>query len=256
MFSLNAYYEPFVGGGALLFYLQPKKFVINDINKELINAYKVMKNNYKKLREYLILMEYAHSEEFYLKIRKIDRNKKHDRDLNMKDSKELRAARFIYLNKAGFNGLYRVNSNGYFNVPSGKKEKVKTHEYPNLVNISKYFKKSNSKIKNINYIDAIKTIKKGDFVYFDPPYDYEIGVNGFDAYEKNGFGIKGQKDLAKLCNCLNKKNINFMVSNHNTKLIQKLYNKFNIKIIKVNRLIGGKGSERKPVEEVIITNYE
>ena len=127
--KINTYYEPFVGGGALLFFLKPKKAIISDTNKELINTYKMVKNKYKQLREYLLLMEYGHSENFYLSIRTIDRNKENDyRKLNMKDSNLLKAARFIYLNKAGFNGLYRVNSQGHFNVPSGKKTKVKTHE--------------------------------------------------------------------------------------------------------------------------------
>ncbi len=255
--KINTYYEPFIGGGALLFYLQPKSFVINDINSELINAYKMIKKHYKVVREYLLLMEYGHGEEFYKQIRKMDRNKKDDdRKLNLSDSKQLRAARFIYLNKAGFNGMYRVNSQGYFNVPSGKKEKVKTHEYPNIINVSNFLKNNNSKILNVSFEKAVSTAKKGDFVYFDPPYDYEIGTKGFDSYEKDGFGATGQKKLASLCKELNKKGVNFMVSNHNTKLIQELFKDFKINIIKVNRLIGGKGASRKAVEEVLITNYE
>ena len=254
--KFDTYYEPFVGGGALLFYLQPQKFVINDINSELMNAYIVLKKNYKKLREYLKLMEYGHSKNFYSKIRNIDKNPIDHKDLNMEDSKELRAARFIYLNKACYNGIYRVNSKGYFNVPWKKEKEVKIFEHSNLTKIASFLKKTDSIIKNTTYINAIKKITPKDFVYFDPPYDYENGVNGFDSYEKNGFGLEGQKELAKLCKELNEKNVKFMVSNHNTKLIKKLYSEFNIKTIKVNRLIGGKGSQRKKVQEVLITNYE
>ena len=252
----NTYYEPFVGGGALLFHIQPKSFVINDLNSELINCFRMIKTRYKRVREYLLLMEYGHSEALFKAIRNIDRNEQDDRKLNMFDSKELRAARFIYLNKAGFNGIYRVNSQGYFNVPSGKKEKVKTHEYPNIVNVSKFLKESDSKILNKTFDKAVASAKKDDFVYFDPPYDYDKGVNGFDAYQKEGFGTSGQIKLASVCKKLNEKGVKFMVSNHNTELIKELYAEFNINVIKVNRLVGGKGSSRKPVEEVIITNYE
>lgn len=127
--SYGTYFEPFLGGGALLFELQPKSAVVSDLNVELINTYKVIKTKYKLLKEYLLLMEYGHSENFYKKISSIDRNDSSDhRLLSMEGTDVLRAARFIYLNKAGFNGLYRVNSKGLFNVPSGQKLNVKTHE--------------------------------------------------------------------------------------------------------------------------------
>ena len=254
--KINTYYEPFVGGGALLFFLKHPQAVIFDTNTELINAYKVVKNKYKKLREYLILMEYGHSETFYKLIRQIDQNDKNDyRNLNMHDSDILKAARFIYLNKAGFNGLYRVNSQGFFNVPSSKKAKVKTHEWPNIQTVSEYLSSNNIKILNQSFEKVISKIQKEDFVYFDPPYDYEKGIKGFDSYQKETFGQNGQIKLANVCKELNKKRIKFMVSNHNTKLINNLYKEFNIYVLKAKRLIGGKGASRADVEEVLITNY-
>lgn len=253
----GTYFEPFVGGGALLFELQPKKAVVSDLNEELINTYKVIKKKYKLLKEYLLLMEYGHSESFYKKIATIDRNDPSDhRLLSMKDSDVLRAARFIYLNKAGFNGLYRVNSSGMFNVPWGQKINVKTHEWPNIELAAKYLKTSDVQLKTQKFTAVQNKTVKDDFVYLDPPYDYEPGKKGFDSYQKEGFGTEGQKQLAKFCKALNEKGVKFMVSNHNTKLINELYKEFNIEVIKAKRLVGGKGASREDVEEVIITNYD
>lgn len=253
----NCYFEPFLGGGALLFALQPKKAYIADLNEELINTYLVVKNKYKILKEYLLLMEYGHSESFYKQISSIDRNDENDqRLLSMKDSNVLRAARFIYLNKAGFNGLYRVNSKGLFNVPSGQKLKVKTHEWPNIENVANYLKTNDIKIKSHKFSNILNKTTTNDFVYLDPPYDYEPEKNGFDSYQKEGFGTSGQLQLATFCKKLHDKNVKFMVSNHNTKLIRTLYKDFKIEVISAKRLVGGKGASREDVEEVIITNYE
>lgn len=255
--SYGTYFEPFVGGGALLFELQPSKAIISDLNSELVNTYKVIKSNYMKLREYLLLMEYGHSEKFYKMISNIDRNDHNDhRKLSMRDSNVLRAARFIYLNKAGFNGMYRVNSMGLFNVPSGKKEIVKTHEWPNIEEASNYLKKNDIKINAQHFSKILSKTKQGDFVYLDPPYDYEDGTNGFDSYQKEVFGKEGQINLAKFCHQLNLKGVKFMLSNHNTKLVNELYRDFVIDVISVKRLVGGKGSIRGTVEEVVITNYD
>ena len=271
--DFNTYYEPFVGGGAVLFHFRPERAVINDLNTELINLYKVINNKsaHKRLREYLLLMEHGHhvtsdfDEEkqknkkhspFYKMIASIDRNKDgEDRLLSLKGaSKELRAARFIFLNKNSFNGLYRVNNSGYYNCPS-KHEPTKTFDEQNIKNISKYLKE-NVTIMNTTFAKAIEGAVRGDFVYFDPPYDYEVGTKGFDSYQENGFGMMGQIELSNLCKELDRKGIKFMVSNHNTKLVQEMYKKFNIKVIKVKRLVGGKGAKRDFVEEVLVTNYE
>ena len=271
--EFNTYYEPFVGGGAVLFAFLPEKAVINDLNKELINLYKVIesKSSYKRLREYLLLMEHGHyvtvdfndekqknqkTSPFYKMIASIDRNEKgEDRLLSLKEaSRELRAARFIFLNKNSFNGLYRVNKSGHYNCPS-KHIPTKTFDEDNIKNISKYLKE-NVTIRSGSFSKAVSDAKKGDFVYFDPPYDYEVGTKGFDAYQENGFGISGQLELSILCKELDRKGIKFMVSNHNTKLVRDMYKKFNIKVIKVKRLVGGKGAKRDFVEEVLVTNYE
>ncbi len=255
--SFDTYYEPFIGGGALLFDLQHPKAVINDLNKELINTYRTIKSSPKRLQEYLLLMEYGHTDIFYKKISNVDRNEHNeDRLLSLKNSNQLKAARFIYLNKAGFNGMYRVNRSGHFNIPTGKKAKVKTHDYENILNISKYFKANDIKIMNKKFDKVALLAQEGDFVYLDPPYDYDPGTKGFDAYSKEGFGTNGQKRLAMVCRILDGKGVKFMVSNHNTKLVRELYDWANIDVINAKRLIGGKGASRKDVEEVVITNYE
>ncbi|WKX02267.1 DNA adenine methylase [Candidatus Mycoplasma mahonii] len=255
--QFNTYHEPFVGGGALLWHLLPQKAYISDLNRELINAYRVIKTRSRQLREYLLLMEYGHSEVFFNKIRGIDRNDTQDlRMLSMKDSSLLRAARFIYLNKADFNGLYRVNAAGFFNVPSGKKKKVKTHDFANLKDLADYLTNNDIAIMHKSFEKILDDTKKGDFVYFDPPYDYEKGTNGFDSYQKGGFGVEGQKSLALVCQQLHQAGVMFMVSNHHTELIKDLYQDFNMSVVQAKRLVGGKGASRQDVQEVIITNYD
>lgn len=269
----NTYYEPFVGGGAVLFHFTPEKAVINDLNSELINLYRVISQNssYKRFREYLLLMEHGHhvvdifDEEkqkykkdspFYRMIASTDRNK-HNKNkvISLENStKEFRAARFIFLNKNSFNGLYRVNSKGHYNVPS-KHNPTNTFSEENIKNISSYLNKS-VEIHNDDFEKIAEMSKKGDFIYFDPPYDFEVGEKGFESYQKEGFGIDGQKKLANLCKRLDEKGVKFLLSNHNTKLIKNLYKGFAITKFKANRLIGGKGSKRKPVYEVLVKNYE
>lgn len=253
--TYNVYIEPFIGGGALFFALMPEKAIVNDLNKELINTYIAIKNNHTLLMEYLLLMEYAHTEDFYSKIAKIDQNKKDEKKLSLENSSFLRAARFIYLNKTCFNGLYRVNQKGFFNVPSGKKIAANTFDANNLTNISNFLNNKKIKIMNKDFAKVLELAEKDDFVYLDPPYDYEKS-NGFDSYQKNGFGVEGQVRLAQMCKKLDEKGVKFMLSNHNTKLINELYKEFKIIVVKAKRLVGGKGADRSDVEEVIIKNYE
>lgn len=251
------YHEPFLGGGALFLNILPSNAFVSDLNTELINTYKIIKNKHKILREYLLLMEYGHSPSFFQKIRNIDQNDSSNlRELHIKDSNVLRAARFIYLNKSSFNGMYRVNSKGHFNVPWGKKTTVKTHDFANLAKISSYLKNKNIEIFQASFEKILTNAKQNDFIYFDPPYDYPSELNGFDSFQKEGFGIKQQIFLAQVCKKLNGMQVKWMVSNHKTKLITDLYRGFNMSTIWAQRLIGGKGATRKKVEEVIIRNYE
>ena len=248
----NTYYEPFVGGGALLFELQPKKAVINDYNSELINVYECIKDEkkFENMCAELNKHETNHSEEYYYKIRDLDRNK--NKFNKIADYK--RAARTIYLNKACFNGLYRVNSKNEFNVPSGKKTKVNTYEGPNLGIVHCLLNFFDIKILSTDFEESVKDAKKGDFIYFDPPYDSDTTT--FNSYTENGFGKEEQIRLAKVFKELDKKGCYVMLSNYNTSLVKDLYKDYNFNYITAQRNIGAKAKNRGVVEEVIITNYE
>ena len=249
--EFNTYYEPFVGGGALLFELSPKKAVINDSNKELMNVYEVLcdENKFNKMCKVLNSYETNHSEEFYYEIRNKDRNKTTFNRL----SDYTRAARTIYLNKACFNGLYRVNSKNEFNVPFGKKTKVNTYEGSNLITVSNYLTMNDIKLLSTDFEEAVSSAEKGDFVYFDPPYDSDTST--FNSYTENGFDKEEQKRLAEVFKKLDEKGVYVMLSNHNTSLINELYKDYNIHIIEAKRNINANGKKRGKVEEVIITNY-
>lgn len=248
----DTYYEPFVGGGALLFELAPKKAVINDLNEELMNVYNCLCNEekFKKMCNLLNHYEAEHSEEFYYEIRNKDKNKNAYNRL----SDYTKAARTIYLNKACFNGLYRVNSKNEFNVPFGKKTKINTYEGSNLITVSNYLTMNDIKIQSVDFEESLKTAKKGDFVYIDPPYDSDTST--FNNYTEDGFGKEEQRRLAQVYKDLDKRGVYVMLSNHNTTLINELYKEYHIHIIEAKRNINANGKKRGKVEEVIITNYE
>ena len=249
--DFDTYFEPFVGGGALLFELSPKKAVINDSNQELMNIYEVLcdEDKFKKMCRALNSYEKQHSEEFYYELRNKDRNKKTFSKL----SDYTRAARTIYLNKACFNGLYRVNSKNEFNVPFGKKTKVNTYEGDNLITVSNYLTMNDVKILCCDFEEAVSSAKKGDFIYFDPPYDSDTST--FNSYTEDGFGKDEQKRLAKVFKELDSRGCYVMLSNHNTHLVNELYKGYNIHVIEAKRNINANAKGRGNVEEVIITNY-
>ena len=248
----DTYYEPFIGGGALLFELSPKKAVINDLNEELMNVYNCLCNEekFKKMCNLLNHYEAEHSEEFYYEIR----NKHKNKNAYNRLSDYTKAARTIYLNKACFNGLYRVNSKNEFNVPFGKKTKINTYEGSNLITVSNYLTMNNIKIQSVDFEESLKTAKKGDFVYIDPPYDSDTST--FNNYTEDGFGKEEQRRLAQVYKDLDKRGVYVMLSNHNTTLINELYKDYHIHIIEAKRNINANGKKRGKVEEVIITNYE
>lgn len=250
--QFNNYFEPFIGGGALLFELAPKQATINDVNQELLAIYNCLKDDelYKLMIEELDKHEKKHSEEYYYEIREWDRNPRFELEPLWK-----RAARTIYLNKSCFNGLYRVNSKGYFNVPSAKKEKVKTYSKENLEVIHNYFKKDSITILSGDFVEACRTAQEGDFVYFDPPYDNWDDKESFTSYSKFDFNKDDQKRLAECFKDLTNRGVKCMLSNHNTKFINELYKGFNIQVVNAKRMINAKASGRGNVEEVIITNY-
>lgn len=250
--KFNNYFEPFIGGGALLFDLAPKNATINDVNQELLAIYTCLKDDelYRLMLEELDKHEKNHSEEYYYQVREWDRDPRFELEPLWK-----RAARAIYLNKSCFNGLYRVNAKGYFNVPSAKKEHVVTYSKANMEEIHEYFKDDNVTILSGDFVEATRNAHEGDFVYFDPPYDSWEDKESFTAYSKFDFNKDDQRRLADCFKDLTNRGVKCMLSNHNTAFINELYNGFNIQVIKAKRMINANAAGRGAVEEVIITNY-
>ncbi len=241
--SYNTYIEPFVGGGALLFNLKPNSAIINDINKELITSFEVIKDNYLALLKVLNTYQKKHSEDFYYQKRKY----KPRISLNI-------AARFMYLNKSCFNGLYRVNSRGGFNVPFNKSKTVNIYELANIKNINKYLNNHDVKIFNQDFASILDKSQENDFIFCDPPYDTD--TNQFTSYSAKSFGKPEQLLLANKLKELDARNVKWMLTNHDTDYIKELYGQFEINIISVNRSINPNGAKRKNgSNEVIITNY-
>lgn len=250
--DFSTYVEPFFGGGAVMFELQPKKAIINDYNTELINVYNMIKEYPEDLiRELEFHKENNTSEHFY-RVREYDRNI----EFFVQMTNVQKAARIIYLNKTCYNGLYRVNSAGQFNSPYGK------YKNPNIVNeyvirsVSKYFNENKIVIKKGDYKDVLKGLRKGVFVYLDPPYMPISTSSSFTGYTENGFDADKQRELKEECDKLNKKGIKFLQSNSDCEFIHELYKDYNIKIIKAKRSINSKGNSRGEINEVLIYNYE
>ncbi|MBU1093344.1 MAG: DNA adenine methylase [Firmicutes bacterium] len=250
--SFNSYFEPFVGGGALFLDLQNSITTISDYSKELIDAYITIRDFPFELMKELDNHEKEHAKspsEYFYSIRELDRKD------NWKDTSILsKTARFIYLNKACFNGMYRVNKKGYYNVPFGKKNIVSTYNEDNITSLSEYLKKGAVKILNCDFEETVANAKKGDFIFFDPPYDL-INKDTFDSYTKDGFGVEGQKRLSEVAHELDIKGCYVMITNHNTPLINELYSDFNIDVVSVKRMINSDASKRNGIE-TIIYNYD
>lgn len=250
--NFKTYFEPFIGGGALFFNLVPTSAVISDYNEELMSAYRSFQdtNLYTLMIEKIVKHEENHNEDYYYEVRGLDRSEDYN-DFPLHE----KAARLIYLNKACFNGLYRVNSKGYFNVPSGKKKAVNAYNQLLFDDIHEYLSNPQIKVSSGDFADAVKEAKAGDFVYFDPPYDTFEDQSNFTTYTKDRFGKDEQKRLADVFKELSDRGVYVMLSNHNTAFIRELYDDFNIEVIKARRAINAKGDGRGEVEEVIITNY-
>ena len=170
--------------------------------------------------------------------------------------KTYRAARTIYLNKTCFNGLYRVNNKGQFNVPYGFYKSPKLTIENEINSLSEYLNSKSIKILNVDYIHSLKYVRKNDLVYLDPPYDPISKTSSFTSYTDKGFDREDQISLKKLCDNLNKKGVKFLLSNSATDFILDLYKEYNITLIDVKRNIAASSKNRKTVKEVLISNYE
>lgn len=248
--TYTTYCEPFVGGGALLFSIQPKHAIINDVNKELINVYETVRDDVEGVIS--ALKECKNTPEFFYEIRSRDR----DIEKYAALSNVERAARIIYLNKTCFNGLYRVNRKGAFNVPFGSYKNPQIIDKDTLRAVSEYFQENEIIFCNKDYKDVLEQLSSESFVYLDPPYDIVSKTSSFVGYAKGGFDRDKQVQLRDACVSLTKKGIKFMLSNSATDFIKELYSDFDIKIVKANRAVNSDVSKRGKVEEVIVRNYD
>ena len=244
----NTYYEPFVGAGALLFSLQPAKAVINDVNPELINCYNVIKDLGIDLTE--DLKKHQNTKTHFYTTRELDRSEKYQRLSPVE-----KASRIIYLNKTCFNGLFRVNKQGQFNVPFGR------YKNPNIVNaeviqsISRYLNRAEITILNTDFARTVETAKRGDFIYFDPPYDPLSETSSFTGYSLHQFGKAEQERLRDLFDALTRKGCYVMLSNSSTRFIAGLYADYNIIRVPASRNINSVASGRQKIDEFLILNY-
>lgn len=241
------YFEPFVGGGAVFFDLLPEKSFLSDLNSELVTTYNIIKNNVEEL--IVTLKQYKYEKEFFLKVRAMDQKRLQEVEV---------ASRFIYLNRTCFNGMYRVNSKGEFNVPFGKYSNPLICDEQNLRRVSRELK--NVEVKCQDYKAIIDIPKKGDFVYFDPPYYPMNSTSFFTSYTKEAFLDKEQIELRDAYLALHERGCFVMLSNSDTPFINKIYSdieKYGIKISKIlaGRAINSKASGRGKITEILVTNY-
>ena len=244
--SFNKYIEPFVGGGALFFYLLPKNAILNDINQDLINAYRVIKENVSEL--ITSLKKHKNEEEYFYKIRSVDRNL--DEFKTWSDVEK--ASRIIYLNRCCYNGLYRVNSKGYFNAPFGKYKNPKICNEENLKLVHKVLK--DVKLMNTSFELCLNYAKKDDFIYFDPPYVPISESANFTSYTKSSFKKEDQIKLFNVFKELDQKGCKLLLSNSYNEFILKLYKNYQINIVYAKRAINSNPDKRGEIKELLIIN--
>ena len=265
--TIKKYVEPFVGGGAVLIDILQKYNVKEayafDINKDLINCYNVIKQDVESLIEKLnrkekefLSIELEDRQEYFYKIRSEYNSYKIEDKIDAK-----RASEFIFLNRTCFNGLYRVNKNGDFNVPCGKYKNPTICDANNLRNLSKLLQ--NVVFEYGDYKKSIKHIDTNTFVYFDPPYRPLSTTSGFTSYTKEDFNDENQKELADFYKQLDLKNAKLMLSNSNPKntnkednFFEEIYKGFNINEVLAKRMINSKAQGRGEISELLITNYK
>lgn len=260
----NTYIEPFLGGGSVFFHFQPKKAILSDSNKALIHTYTTISNELETLYTHLQELENKNTEEEYYQYREEFNRLRNTIDFSNTNSSTMNSssiyydplyisALMIYLNKAGYGGVYRENQKGEFNVPYGKYKKLSIANKELLLEVQKSLK--NITIQCCNYKETILQAKKGDFIYLDPPYDPEEKTS-FTKYQKGDFTREDQKELAFMLYECDKQGIIFVLSNSNTKFIRELYKDFIITEVTVGRHINNKNKSDKVIinNEVIISN--
>lgn len=248
--DFSNYYEPFIGSGAVFFYLQsklrPKKAFLSDTNEELINCFIVVRDRPSELIEILLSHRMRHSKEYYYEIRRLESDKLDGVS---------RAARLIYLNKTCFNGLYQVNSKGQFNVPFGDYKNPSIFDKSTLLKASQMLQGLDLRV--MPFEKVLDFAGKHDFVYFDPPYIPLSKTSSFTRYSKIDFSIKEQSRLSEVFRALDSKGCYVMLSNSDHSLTRDLYRDYakNIVTVRAKRKINSVGSKRGAINEIVVTNY-
>lgn len=248
-FSTMNYCEPFIGGGALFFSLQPRNAIINDYNQELINVYRVIKDNIDEL--ICDLEKHKNEPDYFYELRAKDRNPLFNNLSNVE-----KASRIIYLNKTCYNGLYRVNNAGEFNTPFGR------YKQPNIVNelvlraVNKFLNSNNIEILNQDYETVLNMANRNTFVYLDPPYHPISASSNFTGYVQGGWNEEDQIRLRNVCDSLTQRGISFLLSNSSADFIRDIYSEYTIHVVKATRSINSDAEKRGSIDELLIRNYE
>ena len=244
------FYEPFIGGGAVLFSLEPARARVNDLNGELINLYEVVRDGVDEL--IAELAGYPNETEFFYALRAADRDAQRFATLSPVE----RAARTLYLNRTCYNGLYRVNAAGQFNAPFGRYKNPTICDEGTLRAVHRYFADNDVAFSQGDFAAAVAEAREGDFVYFDPPYDPVNVTSSFTGYQKGGFDRTEQERLKEVCDDLDRRGVKFLLSNSATDFIRELYADYEVGIVGATRAINSVGSRRGKVDEVLVRNYE
>ncbi len=246
------YFEPFVGAGAVLFDIQPRQGVINDANGELINVYRIIRNDPEGLIALLNQHQERNTKEYFYQLRSLDRDHAFEALTEVE-----RAARIIYLNKTCFNGLFRVNSQGQFNVPYGSYKKPLIYDEVVIRAVNHYLHEATVDISNGDFEEAVSGAGRGDFVYFDPPYDPISDTSSFTGYNLPAFDREQQKRLKRVCDDLTRRRCKVLLSNSATGFIRELYDdptRYTIIEVSANRNINSVATGRGKISELLIFN--
>lgn len=234
------YHEPFVGGGAILFHLKPTTAFISDANKELIDTYLAIKQNPTIVIDNL--KKFSKDKESYYLIRAE----------NFKDNFQ-KAAQFIYLNQMSFNGIYRVNANGGYNVPYGNREKY-DFDYENILLVSEFLQSIT--IQHCDFQDSLNNVQENDLVFLDPPYTIAHNLNGFVQYNQKIFSLEDQYRLTNAIDQIKQIGANYILTNAAHAKVKEIFDKENDKILEISRasVVGGRNSSRGQYSEYLFTN--
>jgi DNA adenine methylase len=238
---LRGYHEPFLGGGALFFAVQPRRALLADNNAELIHCYQQVRDDVYGVLD--ALARHVYQRPHFEAVRALD---------PLRLSPAERAARLVYLNKTCFNGLWRVNRAGRFNVPIGRYKNPHFNNPSALISASQALRGAD--LKHAPFEEALARARPGDFVYLDPPYDPVSPTASFASYTADGFTWEDQKRLAHACFTLNRRGVRFLLSNSATERIRELYNGFEQRMVRAPRFINSKAGGRGYVDELLVFN--